>query len=1448
MRGKRLPVLLFTILLCLQLLFPAAALAAEAPLTAPAPAQTAAASAETTVPASTTAPQTAPSAASAGETTASAPAGTTVAETTTTAETTVSAETTAPAGTADPQLGTAALDPSGDFYALRQQVAQELAADQAHNAAGTVGAQSYTGAETRLGRAFQAILAQVQAGAASMDLTSYDITRDEALTLAWETSRRCYRLNSTGAGASVFYRLDNDMAVSMRFSYYSDAVVQRLDAVFARVQARMDPAMSDLDKALFLHDYLVSNVAYSMDGGTADAYDCYNTVGALLNGKAVCQGYAVAYCQLLEQAGIESAVVSSTANNHAWNMVKLDGVWYQADCTWDDPLSNGDVLGRAFHSLFLISTAAMTAEHTYGDWVAFDDAFHSLVTADSCASDGSSALQNAWWQNVCSPAGYWQGDWYYVRANTLYRRTGAAVSGSERLQRTGAGRMAMYGDTLYLLNNAAGTSATLLVCDTDNNVAATRPLACQGIAVQNGVLKADMGSAGIVTLAQLENFTGLQLPADDSGERTLAAGAAATLTVQLAGSGLMPAYAYAVHWTSSADCITLTPNGLTASILAVSDGSAAVTASCQNKSVTFQVQVTSKVPTRVELALAGQTASAGTVVLDTSVTPVGSVLAVNARTWFEEDGALQELTPDLIFTSSDPAVFTVDAAGRVTLRGEGEAALTAAARTAGENGTAASANILLRVHNYRPRLSADSASFNAAWKSDPASRLALCAAYDSEITSVDPALYTKNAGGYAASGSSFAASWSGGTLQLTSLDSEGQPRAAAGTYYLLVTAAVGTASHRYYLPLTLRAAASWPKCAVSWPQKINAFYRGSTGAGQLRLAGTVLPAAASLQAADGSASPVALTALSGGLWQAQLDEAGAYTARSLPGSSARLCLTFADYYGQCTQPVSLPLVWTVPVLRLSAGTGIACNYGGTAGKATVRLLDRSGAPAPVRTLNILSGSGTAALSEDGSSISFSAAGNTVFALEAVGSDWRAAVPLRFALTVRQTIPTWTVDVKALKLLLYGSSHTLTAAAALDGAADGLTMSAAGSCADRTGQKLFDWTLDAAGLHVQWNDGYTGAVPGTCRFTVTPQLNGLSQPAALAAKTLTLQISRALPRVTLSETAANFTAGIGGESAAVRLLSSDENYALVPLQTSFDLVSKPGNAPADAVSGAVDSGGAVDVRCGAQAPAGTYVLRLPVGVQNAAGSVQKVAVLTYTVRVAAKAAVSAGAAGRLDASARSVPVTVTLRVRDNTTGIRAAAIADAVYTAPGTGWTARTGELFCIEDGSLTAADRTTATLRLRLDPAAVLKLQRYSLPLRITLGDGQQLETQVTLTLVQTAPRLQLRERSVTLSRSAAGMTASTQAVRLNSGDALAAGSWSSGRWDDCFSVTAAADGTITVSLTDAGRAALSPGSYVLRLAYQPLAGTFAERFSGGVWTRQAQGVTVLPLSVKVTA
>ena len=40
-------------------------------------------------------------------------------------------------------------------------------------------------------------------------------------------------------------------------------------------------------------------------------------------------------------------MVTSEVINHAWNLIKLDGEWYQVDVTWDDPV--WDRLGRVCH-------------------------------------------------------------------------------------------------------------------------------------------------------------------------------------------------------------------------------------------------------------------------------------------------------------------------------------------------------------------------------------------------------------------------------------------------------------------------------------------------------------------------------------------------------------------------------------------------------------------------------------------------------------------------------------------------------------------------------------------------------------------------------------------------------------------------------------------------------------------------------------------------------------------------------------------------------------------------------------------------------------------------------------------------------------------------------------------------------------------------------------------
>ena len=59
--------------------------------------------------------------------------------------------------------------------------------------------------------------------------------------------------------------------------------------------------------------------------------------------RAVCDGYSYAYAYLLQQLGIPviryAGKVGKDPENfepHSWNLVQLDGEWYEADATWDD--------------------------------------------------------------------------------------------------------------------------------------------------------------------------------------------------------------------------------------------------------------------------------------------------------------------------------------------------------------------------------------------------------------------------------------------------------------------------------------------------------------------------------------------------------------------------------------------------------------------------------------------------------------------------------------------------------------------------------------------------------------------------------------------------------------------------------------------------------------------------------------------------------------------------------------------------------------------------------------------------------------------------------------------------------------------------------------------------------------------------------------------------------
>ncbi len=122
-------------------------------------------------------------------------------------------------------------------------------------------------------------------------------------------------------------------------------------------------SMSDYQKAKLIHDALILKTQYTESENSHSAY------GALIEGKAVCEGYTFAYSYLLSLVGIQSHGVfgSSRGEGHVWNLVRLDGEYCYTDITWDDQTKHGALARKRdiFYAYFNITETEMKTDHYF---------------------------------------------------------------------------------------------------------------------------------------------------------------------------------------------------------------------------------------------------------------------------------------------------------------------------------------------------------------------------------------------------------------------------------------------------------------------------------------------------------------------------------------------------------------------------------------------------------------------------------------------------------------------------------------------------------------------------------------------------------------------------------------------------------------------------------------------------------------------------------------------------------------------------------------------------------------------------------------------------------------------------------------------------------------------------------------------------------------------------
>ena len=178
--------------------------------------------------------------------------------------------------------------------------------------------------------------------------------------------------------------------------------------------ATSDPTMTDLDRIMYVHDYLVERATFKETG-----FISHTAGGALGDGLAVCQGYTDALQVVFHEIGIDTYYVTSNAMNHAWIYVRLDGELYNIDATWDDGKEYNGGISRMY---MLRSDSEYYGGLKHYSW--------NVYGTDEKATSGK---YYKWFvHDIEGKMRYYNGYWYYVdtTANSIIK---AKSDGSEMI-------------------------------------------------------------------------------------------------------------------------------------------------------------------------------------------------------------------------------------------------------------------------------------------------------------------------------------------------------------------------------------------------------------------------------------------------------------------------------------------------------------------------------------------------------------------------------------------------------------------------------------------------------------------------------------------------------------------------------------------------------------------------------------------------------------------------------------------------------------------------------------------------------------------------------------------------------------------------------------------------------------------------------------------------------
>ncbi len=163
-------------------------------------------------------------------------------------------------------------------------------------------------------------------------------------------------------------RVGGGYIMNFKYAFTKEEVYEYLleiDEFSTDFCSAISPSLSSFDKALLVHDFVVNNIEYDktlIDPWRNDVY------GGLINNYSACLGYSKTYQYLMCRLGIDTLMAYGYGGDeqHAWNVINLDGEYYHVDTTFNDTskvFSTGSDYSKVQHEYTFLSDDDITKTH-----------------------------------------------------------------------------------------------------------------------------------------------------------------------------------------------------------------------------------------------------------------------------------------------------------------------------------------------------------------------------------------------------------------------------------------------------------------------------------------------------------------------------------------------------------------------------------------------------------------------------------------------------------------------------------------------------------------------------------------------------------------------------------------------------------------------------------------------------------------------------------------------------------------------------------------------------------------------------------------------------------------------------------------------------------------------------------------------------------------------------